>query len=391
MASTQVSLPENLPTSQTVARLDIYVFRATVLKPVVTSFGTIPSRASVLLRLTDNDGAIGWGEIWGNFPTITSEYRANLAAWALPELVLGQTISAIPNFMAGVVEALKVLEVQSDEPGPIAGIAAGLDQALWDLAARKAGMPLRTLLNAEAPNRVPAYASGLNPKDAVEVVEQSRQRGFRGYKLKIGFGDDIDISNLERITDGMGPGEKLYTDANQRWSAEDAAKMIPTLERFNLGWVEEPIRADQPADAWRTVRRAATMPIAGGENLRGNAAFNEALEWLDFVQPDAGKLGGISGCHAIATQALAAGRIYCPHWLSGAVGLMHSANLLAAVGGPGVLEMDVNENPIRDAALDGAITLEDGDAVLPDTPGIGINPDPAALAEWAVSHQEFQS
>ncbi|MBT7511589.1 MAG: mandelate racemase/muconate lactonizing enzyme family protein, partial [Rhodospirillaceae bacterium] len=66
-------------------------------------------------------------------------------------------------------------------------------------------------------------------------------------------------------------------------------------------------------------------------------------------------------------------------------------NLLAAAGGPGVLEMDVNENPIRDATLDGAITLEDGAAVLPDTSGIGIDPDPAALAEWAVSHQNFQS
>lgn len=372
----------------TLARLDVHVFRAEVTKPVIASFGTMSSRACVLMSVTDNDGTTGWGELWGNFPTITSEYRAQLAGWALPALTVGETVSDIAEFMADVDAKLRVMAVQSDEPGPVAGIAAGLDQALWDLAARRAGLPLRKLLSRDAPDRVPAYASGLNPTDGPETVIACRARGFRRFKLKIGFGDDTDHANLEAIRRDMPDGEVLFTDVNQRWSPEEAVRQVAALAAFDLGWVEEPIRADQPAEAWRAVRAAAAMPLAGGENLR-TEAFTEALEWLDVVQPDAGKLGGVTGCLAIGRAALAKGRLYCPHWLSGGVGLMHSANLLAAAGGDGKLEMDVNENPLRDAVNGDAAPITDGDAILPMGSGIGIDVDTDALEEWRVSHQTF--
>lgn len=373
----------------TIARMEVHVFRAEVAKPVIASFGTMSSRACVLMSLTDTDGTTGWGELWGNSPTVTSEYRARLAGWALPALSLGKTVPDIPEFMDDVHAALRVMAVQSDEPGPVAGIAAGLDQALWDLAARRTGLPLRALLKDGAPDRVPAYASGLNPTDGPATVIASRERGFRRFKLKIGFGDDTDHANLEAIRRDMSDGEALFTDVNQRWSPDEAVRQVTDLAAFDLGWVEEPIRADQPAEAWRAVRAAAAMPLAGGENLRADA-FDAALEWLDVVQPDTGKLGGVTGCLAIGRAALARGRMYCPHWLSGGVGLLHSANLLAAAGGDGKLEMDVNENPLRDAVSGDAVTITDGDAILPMGPGIGIDVDTDALAEWRVSHERFE-
>jgi len=373
----------------TLARMDIHVFRADVAKPVVTSFGIMDSRATVLLRLEDSDGTFGWGEIWGNFPSITSEYRARLAGWALPSLTMGKPVTDPAAFMAGVSAALGVLAVQSDEPGPIGGIIAGLDQALWDLAARRAKLPLRRLLGADAPDQVPAYASGLNPTDGVETVIACRASGFRRFKLKIGFGDDIDHPNLEKIRRDMLDGEHLYTDANMRWQPNEAVEKLRGLAPFDLGWVEEPIRADQPATAWRAVKAAMTMPLAGGENLRGDAAFTDALEWLDFMQPDVGKLGGVSGCLAIARQALEGGVTYCPHWLSGGIGLLHSANLLAAAGGDGVLEVDANVNPLRDAVSGDAVHIRDGDAHLPTGPGIGVDVDVDAMDRWRVSHETF--
>ncbi len=372
------------------ARMDIHVFRADVSKPVVTSFGTMTSRATVLLRVEDTDGHFGWGEIWGNFPSITSEYRAQLAGWALPSLTIGKQIDDPAAFIAGVQSTLKVMEVQSDEPGPNAGIAAGLDQAIWDLAARRAGVSLRHLLRDGAPDRVPAYASGLNPTGAIEKVAECRARGFRGFKQKIGFGDDIDHGNLAGIRRDMQGGEALYADANMRWTVAEAVDKIKGLAVFDLAWLEEPIRADQPPEAWRAVKAAMPMPLAAGENLRGAAAFTEALEWVDFMQPDVGKLGGVTGCLAIAREALEHGRTYCPHWLSGGVGLLHSANLLAAAGGAGVLEMDSNMNPLRDAVLAGSIRLAEGDALLPGGSGIGIDIDTDAMDQWKVSHQTFR-
>ena len=371
-----MTIETSLPISPfRLTRLDIHVFRASVSKPVVTSFNTMNSRATALLRVEDTDGAHGWGEIWGNFPTITSEHRARLAAWALPSLAIGAEISNPAAFHAHVRAKLRVIEVQSDEPGPIAGIAAALDQAVWDLAARKHDVSLRRLLRGNAPDTVPAYASGLNPKGAADQVAAARMRGFQRFKLKIGFGNDVDLPNIDDIRANMTDDEILFVDANMRWSPEEAITQVGKLSDYGLGWIEEPIRADEPAEAWRALHTATTTPLAGGENLRGDQAFTESLEWLKFMQPDVGKLGGISGCYAIARQALDAGVTYCPHWLSGGVGLLHSANLLAGVGGDGVLEMDVNENPLREAVLGGAIELRDGNAHMPTGPGIGLDVD----------------
>jgi len=373
----------------TLARLDVHVFRAEIAKPVVASFGTIPSRGAVLLRLEDSEGGQGWGEVWSNFPTLTTEYRGELAAMLLPAQVIGRRVDDPLVFNADVTTALAVLAIQAGEPGPVAAVIAGLDQALWDLIARRAGRPLRRLLNPAAADRVPAYASGLNPDDGVEMAAAARAAGHRAFKQKIGFGDEIDFRNLQAISDVLGASERLFVDANQRWRLDEAMSKVAELAPFGLGWLEEPVAADRPAEEWRALKTMAAMPIAGGENLRGLPAFDEAREWLDVIQPDVGKWGGVSGCFAVASDAVAGGRTYCPHWLGSGVGLMHSAELLAAVGGAGLLEMDVNENPLRDAMLDGGLGVDDGHAVLPSAPGIGLEIDVAAMAQWQVSHRTF--
>ena len=365
----------------------IDVFRAPVEKPVVTSFSTIPSRGMAMLRLEDSDGNIGWGDIWGNFPTITTEYRAQLAAFTLPGLLLGKTVGDIPRFYQGLVESLHVLTVQADEPGPVAAVLAAVDQALWDLAARKANLPLRKLLNPDAADRIPGYASGLNPGDGPQVVDEQRGLGHRNFKLKIGFGEDIDKDNVHRIIDWLAPGERFFVDANQRWNLEQARHAADWLADAGVGWLEEPMPADTPDAQWQALKASTRIPLAGAENLRGMDRVETAFGWLDYVQPDVGKWGGVTDCFAIANKAIAAGRTYCPHWLGGGVGLLHSAQLLAAAGGDGLLEMDVNENPLRDAMLGGALSIDNGFVDLPMQSGIGAAPDLAALEHWRVDQK----
>ena len=373
----------------TLARLDVHVFRAEIAKPVVASFGTIPSRGAVLLRLEDAEGGQGWGEIWSNFPTLTTEYRGELAAMLLPNQIIGRTVDDPLAFTANLEAALAVVAIQAGEPGPVAAVIAGFDQALWDLIARRAGRPLRQLLNPAAADQVPVYASGLNPGDGVAMAAAARTAGHRAFKQKIGFGDAIDLRNLQAISDDRGPGEVLFADANQGWSLDEAMTKVARLAPFGLGWLEEPIAADRPAAEWHALKNKAEMPIAGGENLRGRPALTEALDWFDVIQPDVGKWGGIGGCFTVASDARDGGRTYCPHWLGSGVGLMHSAQLLAACGGAGRLELDVNENPLRDAMLDGRLGVANGNAALPTAPGIGLDIDIGALAEWQRTHRTF--
>ena len=372
-----------------VARIRIEVFRAPMPSPVVVSFGSIAERAVAMVALEDGDGAVGRGDIWGNFPSITTEYRARLAGRLLPDLLLGRTVDDIPAHYARMTRQLRVLAIQSGEHGPVAAIVAAADQALWDLAARRRGVSLRRLLDGQARDRIPAYASGLNPDDGPDMAGQAREAGHRNFKLKVGFGEQTDRGNVEAIRQDMGEGERLFVDANQRWDLETAEEAAGWLADAGVGWLEEPMRADAPDEHWQRLRAAMRLPLAGGENLPDHGLIDRALGWLDIMQPDVGKWGGVSDNAAIARRTLARGRTYCPHWLAGGLGLLHSANILAAAGGDGLLEMDVNPNPLRDAVVGDALKVEDGHVRLPDGPGLGIELDPEAMARWRTASEEF--
>lgn len=369
-----------------IRRLETFVYRATVNKPVVSTLGRITDRVSLLVRVEDHDGAFGWGEIYSSLPSYGAEHRAMVLHRTIAPLLLAQAVSDPAGCWQMLSQKIHAWAIQTGEPGPVAAVLGGLDCALWDLFARRAGKPLCTLLGA-APRSVPAYASGLNPADGPEVVEQCRAIGFRAFKQKIGFGEAIDLANLTHIRSGMSADEALMVDVNQGWTLSQALRMAPLLAPFRLAWIEEPLQADRPADEWRQCAAVFACPLAGGENLRG-ASFAEQAEWLGVIQPDVGKWGGISGGWAVAHDALAVGKRYCPHWLGGGIGLMASAHLLAAVGGGGVLEVDVNENPLREALCQPFPSLVDGSIVLSANAGIGVEPDLQVASQWLASHQE---
>ena len=372
-----------------IARLDVYALEAKIETPVTTSFGSIPARVSALLRIEDTDGHAGWGEIWGNFPSITCAYRAALACKVLPEPLLGAAVEIPGAFCIQLANKLRVLAVQAAEPGPISAVLAATNQALWDLAARREALPLRRVLNVDAAETVPVYASGLNPTDSVEVAVRAREAGHRAFKQKIGFGDDVDRRNLHGLRLTMKEGEQLFVDANQRWSLGEALGQITMLEAMDVDWWEEPMLAEAPASDWRVLRDSTLLPLAGGENLRDMDAFRTAFSYLAFVQPDLGKWGGIDGCLAIARSALKHNCTYCPHWLSGGVGLMHSAHLLAAAGGDGLLEVDANPNPLRSRIVDPATGIFEGRLHMVDAPGIGIESPIDDLSEFVTMHESF--
>jgi L-alanine-DL-glutamate epimerase-like enolase superfamily enzyme len=268
----------------------------------------------------------------------------------------------------------------------VAQSVAGIDIALWDLAARKLRRPLWRLLGG-AGATIGLYASGLNP-DAPEKLAARRQaEGHRAFKLKIGFGAERDLANLRALRQKLGDDIDLMVDANQAWPLRQALDMTPRLEEFSLRWLEEPIRADRPWNEWGTLAGATKIPLAAGENLLGEAQFDSAIHSgaVRVVQPDLAKWGGFSGCLGVAQKIRAAGLRYCPHWLGGGIGLLASAHLLAAVGGDGWLEVDANPNPLRDELSGPIARPTGGTCMLTDAPGLGDVPDPTrleSLSRW---------
>src|SRR5690606_31993322 len=134
---------------------------------------------------------------WCNFPGCGGEHRGRLVETVLTPLLIGCDVQDPAQEWCRLTKATHILALQSGEQGPFAQAIAGIDIALWDLAARRAGLPLWRLLagdeGREAAAHLRVYASGINPQGAEALAEAKLDEGYRAFKLKIGFGEETDL------------------------------------------------------------------------------------------------------------------------------------------------------------------------------------------------------
>jgi len=377
-----------------IERAECFVYRAAIDTPVINAFGSIPERVAIFIRLTDSDGCTGWGEVWSNFPTVGAEHRARLFATFIAPRLIGKTMARPEAFWAETDRALHLLGLQAGEPGAFAAALSGADGALHDLMARRAGVPLWKWLGGSDRGPLAVYASGLNPDtQALRQVEAARATSHRNFKIKIGFGEERDLATLRPVFKSLERGERVMVDVNQGWDLRTATRMVGILGEFPLTWIEEPLAADRPSWEWCQVAGASRAPLAAGENLRGTLAFHQALAeaHLGFVQPDCCKWGGLSATLPIAQAVVGSGRAYCPHFLAGGIGQLASLHLLAAVRGPGYLEMDANPNPLRSLIIDPVLRVQDGTVTVPEGPGLGAEPDLGELEQYLAFKLEHKT
>ena len=370
--------------STRIEKVECWVLRAPIAEPVANAFGAMTNRPAVFLRVAASDGAWGWGEVFSNFPQVGAEHRARLVDSIFAPLLAGLAADDPAPVRTLLEERTRRMAIQCGEPGPFAQIAGAVDQALWDIAARRAGVPLWKHLGGQ--NRVRVYASGIGPEHVAETSLAKRAEGYRAFKLKVGFGRERDVANLAAMRAALGDAATIMCDANQAWTAEDAPARIAELAPHRPLWIEEPIAADHPHAAWNALAGSSAIPLAAGENLRGQEAFDDAIAagYLKYVQPDVGKWGGISGGLEVARHAAARNLAYCPHWLAGGVGLAASMHALAGSGNAqGYAEVDANPNPLREEVY--RFSLVDGWVTLSDAPGLGVEPDLVRLGKYVVA------
>lgn len=367
-----------------VRQLDAYVFRWPVSSPVETSFGAMRDRPAVFVRLEDSDGCHGWGEAWCNFPSVGAEYRARLVKNVLAPIMTGRQFETPRHLFDHLTSATEILALQTGERGPFAQAIAAIDIAAWDIVARRAGQPLWRLLGGDS-GEIRVYASGINPTEPARTARAMQAKGHSTFKLKVGFGAARDRANLLEIRSAIGDAV-LAVDANQAWQVKEAKDMLTVLEPFCLAWIEEPLRCDRPWHEWQELTRSGSPHLAAGENLIGEAEFAAALatKILRIVQPDVTKWGGFSGCLPVARAILESGSRFCPHFLGAGIGLVASAHLLAGAGGDGLLEIDSNDNPLREIFAAPQIAIINGRVQLSDHPGLGIEPDLKAIVDFCV-------
>ena len=334
-----------------------------------------------MVRIGCSDGAEGTGYTY-TIGTGGSSVVALLRDHLAPRLI-GRDAAEVEAIWKDLFFATHATAV-----GAITSLAlAAVDTALWDLKCRRAGLPLWKMAGG-AQRRVPVYTTegGWLHHPAQQLVDESRAaqaQGFRGAKMKVGKPTIAeDVARLDAVRDAVGGGFEVMVDANQAFTVAEASRRAHAYRDLGLAWFEEPLPAENLGGHVELAAKA-TMPIAVGESLYHPSHFREYLERraCTVVQVDCARIGGITPWLKVAHLAETFNVPVCPHFL-----MELHVSLSAAVPNGAWVEYI----PQLDAVTTSRMSMQDGFALPPDAPGLGIDWDLAAIDRLAVARATIQ-
>jgi len=352
---------------------------------VTLGIGRAVKRDAVVVKVTTDDGIVGWGESHhGRAPGAV----AHLVNTTLRQLVLGMDAADVVGVWG------RIYKMQLGSHGMGAGTAlamSGIDQALWDIRGKVTGWPLYRLLGGTS-RPIPAYAGGvsLGYQEPAALVDEARPlvaAGYRAVKLRVGDTPGRDLERVAAVRKAFGDGLVILVDANTGYSVADARAAMPGLDAHGVGWLEEPF----PAHDHRSYALAATfgrVPLAAGENHYTRFEFTRVIEdrVITILQPDLSKTGGITEGLRIAAMASAWKLSVNPHTSMTGLNMAASIHFLAAIDNAGYFEADVSKgNLFRDTLVGTPYTLGKDGCVRPlEKPGVGVEVDEEFLIKHPV-------
>ncbi|MCW5634667.1 MAG: mandelate racemase/muconate lactonizing enzyme family protein [Rubrivivax sp.] len=258
--------------------------------------------------------------------------------------------------------------------GAITSLAlAAIDTALWDRRCRAARLPLWQAAGG-AQRRIPVYTTEggwlhLSPEALVRETVAAQKAGFRGAKIKVGKPHLAeDLARLRAVREAVGDAFEIMVDANQCFTLPEALKRAPAYAALGVAWFEEPLPADDLAGHAKlaAAAHAQGLPIAVGESLYSPGQFADYVraDAAAILQVDVARVGGITPWLKVAHLAEACNLAVAPHFLM---------ELHVSLTGATPAARWVEYIPQLDAVAASRLAIEDGHALVPDTPGLGIH------------------
>lgn len=342
---------------------------------IISSLGRHEASHYATVVVTDVDGAKGWGE--ATTAPVWSGETAETARWIIEEFLAPKLVGATFHDPA---EALALMDGALHANG---FAKAAVDVALWDLVARKRGVPASSLIADREPRPwIPSRVSiGVYPpEETVRLAREFHARGVRTLKFKTGKPGLDDVARLRAVRDALGPDPIFTIDANGAYPTADAAvRAIEELLPFDLALVEQPTPRDR-IGMLAEVRRRTPVPILVDEAVFTPGHLEQAIEQdaFDVLSIYPGKNGGFTHSLAMARRAQAAGKC-CAIGSNLETDLGQAAMICLASS----LSAFPTERYACDlmaalfydrSATDPAIRWRDGGVEAPTGPGFGVVP-----------------
>jgi D-galactarolactone cycloisomerase len=342
-----------------------------------------------LVAVRTGEGLVGYGSVF------TSDELVRGALSVLSPLLEGENALEPER----VSEKLHQNTFWLGRGGAVTHAISGVDIALWDVLGKATGQPVGRLLGGRYRERVKPYASLLmeEPGRLADHLLALGEQGFRAFKIGWGpFGRQdgaTDEAIVRAARETIGEQAMLMVDAggsdafwrgDYKWSLRTAHM----LAAYGVAWFEEPLKPDALED-YVALRRAAPVPIAGGEVLTRRQAYSPFLRagTFDVVQPDVTKVGGISEERRIGWMAEEHGVRFIPHGWNTAVGLAADLQLASAFAGTDLVEYKTGSAYIDEIALEEWELDDDGMLAIPRKPGLGLELNLDAVAKYAAGER----
>jgi L-Ala-D/L-Glu epimerase len=339
--------------------------------------------SDVLVKLTTDEGLVGWGEACCGADTASVE----AALEAMTPIVLGRD----PWNREAMRREAFTHGLWQFRAGTGNFAWAGIDMALWDLCGRACGQPLWRLLGG-VQQREPTYFFYLaraQPESLAAQVAEGRAAGFEVFYLKVGLDDADDLAAVSAAREALGAGPRLRLDANGSWSLPQAVRNLRAFEEHDIDFVEQPVR-DHPIGQFAALRQRTNTTLCANEGLWSEA---DAYARIRARQADVFCfspywVGSIAGFQRLAWVAEYEGLQVCKH-THGELGLAAAAMHHVVVTLPnGVEGHQQTAHLMQYDVLTEPIPIASGPRWGPlDGPGLGVDVDEGAVAEASARYR----
>jgi L-alanine-DL-glutamate epimerase-like enolase superfamily enzyme len=335
-----------------------------------------------LVKITTDDGVVGWGESITQFP------EASFATKAIIEGMAARVVGRDPLENHAIWLSIKDQAWWYGYGGGIASYAvSAIDIALWDVKGKLLGTSVTNLLGGPVHDRLPAIAScHAHYEDIGAMVEEAQAwlaPGLKGVKVgfgkrgnaRLGYEHDRDVAYMRAMRDGLGADAWLMIDCgwNVKWDVTTAVRRVQAFEEYDLDWIEEPLGAWDP-EGYANLRSKTTTRIAYGEKEWDVAGFERILATgtVDVVGIDPGRAEGITGFRRAADRIESARRQANAHAWSSAI--CSAASLAMSFSSPAfkLFELKPLRNPMQHDLVTEPFGHTDGWVYPPTGPGLGI-------------------
>ena len=330
------------------------------------------SDMSVLVKITADDGTVGWGETYG---IVAPDAVTSIIDDVLGPVIVGRD----PRDAVVIQEDLyDLMRLRGFFGGYYVDSIAGVDIAVWDLFGKLVGQPVVKLLGGQRMAQIPAYVSGL-PRatldQRLELAREFRARGFDAFKYAAAVSQEGIVREMRVLREGLGPDVKLMVDLHWKFTAQEAIQLIDQLAPYQPYFVEAPCQPED-IEGQAQVGAAIKVPLALGEEWRTVFEVRPRLERrsMSIIQPEMGHTG-ISQFMQIGRMANAFHVKVIPHASIG-IGIFQAASLHATAALPNC-PMHEYQHSVFDRNLQYVTTsmrCANGQFTLPDGPGLGIEP-----------------